>query len=879
MSLWRQITRGVRVLTNRTAADQDVADEVQHYLDEATAAHMARGLSPDEARRAACGDIGNPTVLRERVRDYGWENTIGTSVADLRFAGRMLRKSPVFTIVIVVVIALGSGAVTTIFSAMNALLLRPLPGVADPAQLVALQPTRPDGTVLQQGSYATYEYLRNRSHTLDQIGAWGRVSLTIASGGEGMVVLGSMVSGNYFDVLGVRPALGRFFAPDETRTPSSHPVIVLSHAFWKSRLNADRSAIGRTVTVNGSPFVVIGVAPNDFRGIYTGIQMDAWVPLMMQPTLRPRADLTNSSWLWLFGRLRNGAAAPGAQQELTALSAARARETGNLTASGTFSSVRVSSLTGLPNGEGGPMMGFMGLLLGAASLVLLIAGVNVAAMLSARSLERHREMAVRAALGAGRGRLLRQLLTEILVLFLLGAFGGIMVAHFATAALEQLPLPANVPLSLELSPDFRVLAFALCAALLTGLIFGLAPALKAARQDITSRLRSDSPGSGSRRTFMSRTLIVGQLALSLVLLVAAGLFMRALARGQQVDPGFDASGVATLSLEPEAWGYNEAKARAFYRDLRARIEALPGVTGVSITGRLPLTNTSSFEDIDVAGTDVLVHYSKVDVDYFSVLRLPILHGRAFYPTDDQRAPRVAVVNETLARRLWPDGDAVGHTFRFLGNQTTIVGIARDAKYATLNENTPAFAYFPVAQVWQPAQALLVRTATPPEQLGRAIQQAMVAIDPALPRPRVTTFSQASSIVLLPQRLAAIVTGVLGAVGLLLATVGLYGVMAYSANRRTREIAIRMALGAQRSSVLGMMVHEGMWLACAGVAIGLLLAGAVTRLMVGFLFNVSPLDGVTFVGMSVILITVALVATYLPARRAAATNPLSALRAD
>lgn len=880
MSLWRQVTRGLRTLTNRTAADQDVADEVQHYLDEATAAHVARGLSPEEARRVARLEIGNATVVGEHVRDYGWENVISTLWTDVRFAGRMLRKNPVFTVVVVLVISLGSGAVTTIFSAMNALLLRPLPGVADPARLVSLQPTRPDGAVLQQGSYATYEYLRDHAHTMDGVAAWGRVSLTIAAGGEGTAVFGNMVSGNYFDVLGVRPALGRFSAPDENRTPSSHPVIVFSYAFWKTRLGADSSAIGRTVTVNGNPFTVIGVAPKDFRGIYTGIQVDAWVPLMMQPLLRPRSDLTNSSWLWLFGRLPNGATDRVAQQELTSLSQSRARETGRLTASGTFSSVRVSGLTGLPNGERGPMLGFMSLLLGAAGLVLLISGVNVAAMLSARSLERRRELAVRAALGAGRSRLLRQLLTEILVLFLIGAAGGVIFAHVATDALERIPLPPNVPLSIELSPDVRVLAFALCVSLLTGLIFGLAPALKAARHDITSRLRADSPGSGSRRTFMSRTLIVGQLALSLVLLVAAGLFMRALVRGQQVDPGFDTAGVATAFLEPEAWGYNESRTRAFYRDLRARVEALPGVTGVSFTGRLPLTNGSSFDDIEVTGApDVLVHYGKVGVDYFSVLRLPILQGRPFHPTDDERAPRVAVVNETLARRVWPDGTAIGRTFRFLGKPTTVVGIARDAKYATLNEATPPFAYFPIAQEWQPAQALLVRTASLPDQLGRAIQHEMLSIDPALPRPRVITFSQASTIVLLPQRLAAIVTGVLGAVGLLLASVGLYGVLAYSANRRTREIGVRIALGAQRSNVLGLMVRDGMRLAILGIVIGLALAAAVTRLMAGFLFNVSPLDVVTFAGMSIVLLSVALFATYLPARRAAAVDPLSALRAE
>jgi predicted permease len=692
--------------------------------------------------------------------------------------------------------------------------------------------------------------------------------------------MGNMVSGNYFDVLRLGPALGRFFAADEDRTPGSHPVIVVSHAFWTSRLGGERGAIGRTVVVNGSPFAVIGVAPDGFHGIYTGLRVDAWVPLMMQPQLRPRSNLTNASWLWLFGRLRDGSDIAAAQQELAALAAARATELGLPSGPQSFRSIRISSLTGLPNGEGGPMLGFMSLLLGAASLVLLIAGVNVAAMLSARYAARRREMAVRVALGAGRTRLLRQLMTEVLALFLLGAIGAFVIALFATAALERIALPANVPVSLELSPDFRVLAFAVGVSLVTGLIFGLAPALQASRRDLTSRLRDDSAGSGVKRTFMSRTLIVGQLALSLVLLVAAGLFMRALDRGQRIDPGFDPAAVTTAAIEPESWGYNEAQARAFCFALRQRVEALPGVTAVSYTGRLPLMNGRSPDDIKVDGTtDVPINYASVDVDYFSVLQLPLVQGRAFRRSDDERAQRVAVVNDTLARRVWPDGSAIGRTFRFRDTLTTIVGIARDAKYATLDEPTPSFVYVPLAQVWQPTQALLVRTAGDPGTFGPAIQQAALSIDPLLPRPRITTLRQATSIVLLPQRTAAIVTGVLGAVGLLLATVGLYGIMAFSASRRTREIGIRVALGAARSDVLGMMILEGMRLAAAGIVIGLVLAAAATRLIAGWLFNVSPLDGTTFMGMSAIFVVVALVASYVPARRAAASDPLTALRAD
>ena len=879
MLLWRQLTRGLHVLTRRRAADQDVTDELHHYLDEAAAAFAAEGLEPDEARRAARQMVGNPTAIHEQVRDYGWENVVGTAAADLRFAGRMLRKSPVFTIVVVLVISLGSGAVTTIFSAMNALVLRSIPGVADPDRLVAIEPVRPDGEILQQASYLTYASLRDTSRTLDAVGAWGRVSLTIAAGGEGAPIGGNMVSGNFFEILGVRPLLGRFFVPDEARTPLSHPVIVVSHAFWKSRLGSDSTAIGRTVLVNGTPFTLIGVAPAEFSGIYSVMRADAWVPLMMQPLLRPRSNLTNSSWLWLVGRLRSGSTIEAAQRELAALTTAQAIEAGEPKGPAGYRSARVLPLTGLPGGEAGSLFGFISLLLGAATLVLLIAGVNVAAMLSARSVARRREFAVRAALGAGPTRLVRQLLTEILLLFSAGAVGGIGFAVLATAALEQISLPVNVPLLLELSPDFRVLAFAVAVSLVTGLIFGLTPALQAARQDITSRLRDDSPGSGSRRIFMNRALIVGQLALSMVLLVAAGLFMRALARGQQVDPGFDMTDVTTAAFEPESWGYSEARSRAFYRALREKVEGLPGVTAVSYTGRLPLTAGSSFEDIRVPGGIVSVHDAKVDVDYFSVLRIPLLEGRAFRSTDDRRGPPVAVVNETLARRGWPDGGAVGRTFLRNGQTITIVGIARDAKYATLGESTPPFAYLPVAQAWQPSQTLIVRSAAHSNQLAGAVQEAALSIEPAAPRPRVMPMGHATSIVLLPQRVAAMVTGALGVVGLLLATVGLYGIMAYSANRRTREIGIRVALGAQRSNVLGLMVIEGLRLATIGIVIGLVLAGAVTPLMKSFLFSVSPLDVRTFAAMSLLFFVVALIASYLPARRAAASDPLAVLRAD
>jgi putative ABC transport system permease protein len=804
---------------------------------------------------------------------------ISNLLTDLRFALRMLRKSPIFSLAIVFVIALGSGAVATIFSAMNAIVLRPLPGVARPDRLVSIRPARGDATEAEQGSYTFYSYLRDRTRTLEGATAWGRVSLTISAKGQNATVFGNLVSGNYFDVLGVRPALGRLFGADEDRAPGANPVIVVSHAFWSARLNAAPEAIGSGVLVNGTPFTLIGVAPPVFRGVYTGIQVDAWAPLMMQPVLRPRSNLADASWLWLFGRLRQGVERDAARAELSALANARFLESGQADTPRAVRAVSVTLLTGFPGGEKGPLLDFFSVLLGAAALVLLIAGVNVAAMLSARYTARGREMAVRAALGAGRGRLLGQLLTEILTLFVVGAGGGYLVAIVATAALEQIPLPANLPISLELSPDWRVFAFALGVSLLGGLTFGLAPALGAARRDVTAGLRTDSAGSGVRRSRLGRGLMVVQVALSLVLLVAAGLFVRALGQGRQIDPGFETTNVLTATLDSESWGYDEARARMFFRALRERVQALDRVAAASYTGRLPLMGGSSVDNVTIDGSELAVHYTPVDIDYFAAIGLPVIEGRTFDESIGRGTPRVVIVNETLARRLAPGGSAIGRTFRFRNEITTVIGVARDARYATLLERTPPFAYFPLAQIWHPAPTLIVRVTGRSDRFVSDLREAVLSIDRNLPPPRVVTLEQATSIVLLPQQAGAIVTAVLGGIGLLLAAAGLYGIMAFSAGRRTREIGIRIALGAGRGDVLRMMIGEGVRLGAIGIVAGLALAAATTRLMQNWLFGVSPLDVPTFAGTTAVFAAVALAASYLPARRAADADPVVALRTE
>ncbi|MFN8582765.1 MAG: ABC transporter permease [Gemmatimonadaceae bacterium] len=829
-------------------------------------------------------------VAHSHPRPRPKDGLVQNLTMDLRYAGRMLRKSPVFTLVAGLVISLGTGAVTTIFSAANAIVLRPLPGAERTDRLVDIDRTQRDSRGSLSASYPYYKRLQEGAREFDGMSAWTMAPLTISTGGEGISSLGNLVSGNYFRVLGVRPALGRFFVAEEDSTPLSHPVVVISHSFWQGNLSGDSAVVGRTISLNGHPYTVIGVAPPNFNGVYAVLRTDAWIPLMMQQQLRAGGDLSRAgdAFLEMFGRLRDGVSSDAAQRELMALTRAQAEDGAEPKEFKIFSSVVLSTLTGLPSEVGVAVLGFMALLLAAAGVVLMIASVNVAAMLLARTAARRREIAVRVALGAGRGRLVRQLLTESLLLFLIGAGGGVLLATQAASALQRIPLPVDVPISVDLTPDARVMAFALIVSLVTGVIFGLAPALQASRVDLGTRLRDDTAGGGARRSRTRSVLVVGQLAMSLLLLVAAGLFLRALDRGRRVDPGIDTRNVAVAAFDVRTYGYDDERGRQFYRSLKEQLAAVPGVTSVGFTRFLPLSMTNMGDEIQVdgapapmgaSGRGFPITFAQVDEDYFTVVRTPLLRGRSFLASDAATAPKVAIVNETLAKRFWPNGDAVGRTFRYEKEVVTIVGLARDAKYSTLNEDATPFAYFPLAQHWQSSQNVMVRTTGDPGRIAESIRRAVRSLDPMVPVPVVTTLQLATSVVLLPQRVAALVTGVLGVLGLGLAAVGLYGIMAYSVSQRTREIGIRVALGAGRRDVLRMVVGEGMRLVSVGLGIGLLLALAVTRVMTKFLFEVSPLDAVTFAGGALVLTAVALAASYLPARRAAGTDPMAALRFD
>ena len=820
-----------------------------------------------------------PIDARHSARD---RLPIGETIAtDLRMACRMIARAPLFSLMTVAAISIGVGCVATIFSALNAIVLRPLPGTTEGSRLVEIDRRSPDFSEGVSGSVRFYEYLRESTVTLEGVAAWSRLPLSMVIDDEAVAAAGNIVSGNYFDVLGVRPEAGRFFGPEAQRTADAPPEVVVSHSFWIAHLHRDPSAVGRFVRVDGRPYRVIGIAPEGFRGVFTPFKIDAWVPLGVQRHVRP-SDEADTPSLWMFGRLRSSVTSAQARSELAARTAAWVRNEGDPYSR--YSSIRLTPLTGLPDDARRALLRYGAILLGAAALVLIIASANASSLLAARAVGRRREMAIRTALGAARWRLVRQLLVETLTLFAIGAIGGTLLAAAGTAALERIPLPADSGFSLELSPDVRVLAFAFLAALIAGLVFGLGPALTGTSRNPAATLRSGTPGGG-RRSPITSALIVGQLACSLVLLTAAGLFLRALVAGAALDPGFDTHDVVVSTFDTDSYGYDEAAGRAFYAALARGLERQPGVEGFSFANAIPLSVSmnGTLVSVDRTGSHEPVRLPAesaiVDVGYFQTLGIPILAGRAFSPADTAQHAPVAVVNETFARSAWAGASALGRTIVLHGTPVTVVGVARNAKYSTLTEGAVSFVYEPIAQHWTSGQTLFLRTRMASGEAAAALRTIVGSIDAALPRPTATPLAQEIDLALLPQRVAAVVTSILGLTGLVLASLALYGLVSYAVALRRREIGIRLALGAQGEDVVGLMLSHGLRLTIAGAVLGLVAARFATRLVGAYLVNVSTMDLLSFGAAVGVLLLVALTAAYIPARRAAAADPLVALRSE
>ena len=813
---------------------------------------------------------------------------------DIRYAIRVLVKSPAFAAVAVLSLALGVGANTAIFSLLNALLLRPIP-VQDPAGLVSVFTTDQRNPGNLPLSHLNYKDLRDQNQVFSGMSAFTFAQLNWSRNNSAEQVPAQVVAGNYFSLLGVRMASGRGFAPDED--VKATPVAVVSHGFWERSLGSDPAIVGQTLTFNRQPFTVVGIAPRGFTGTLLGGGPSVWVPMSMHALAQPGFDWYEQRrglFLFAFGRLKPGVAPAQASANMRGIfgQLEQAFPTDNKGRSAGSVSLLDARLN--PNGQGGaPVVQLSLILMTVVGLVLLIACANIANLLLARASRRRREVAVRLALGAERSRLVRQLLTESVVLSLLGGILGVLLSYWLLAALRTADLPLPIPVNEEITIDGRVLVFTAVLSVLTGLLFGLAPALQGSRPDVVPILKNENVPSGAGRSGLAgllgirQLLVVSQVALSLISLVAAGLFLRGLNDARRIDPGFETRGVLVMTFNLGRDGYTPERGQLFYDRSVERASALPGVAHASIAQNAPLAGgllRSVFpEGEDTTTRDrVLVQVNSIASGYFATLGIPLERGRDFASTDGPRAPHVVIVNQTMADRFWPGQDAIGKRFKFFGDPefSTVIGIARNSKYNAVAEDPIPFIYQPLKQNYTPAATLHVRVNGDASGLTSAVRAAMQEIDPTLSVFNVRTLEEQVARSLEPQRINVIVLVAFGGLALLLASIGLYGVASYSVSQRTREIGVRMALGAQRSSVLSLVLGRALVVVGVGIAIGLVSAIALASLVPPELLpRTSTRDPMTLAGTSLVLALVALVAVYIPALRATRIDPLVALRTE
>ena len=813
---------------------------------------------------------------------------LDTWIQDARFAVRLLRQSPLFTLTAAISLAIGIGANATIFSVASAMLLRPLPGLADSERIVDIGRTQ-NGEGFDTVSYPNYRDFRERTRLLADVFAIRLepqpMSLGGADGAER--VYGTIASANYFTVLGTRPHVGRLLR-NEDDDAGGRLVVVISHDLWQRRYAADPSIAGRSIVLNAHPFTVVGVAPPGFQGT-TLLKPDVWVPISAMTQARPQSGpdlLTSRQGVWLFmgGRLKDGVSLAQANAEASAIGAALEREYPQQNRGKSFT----VAATALVPGRIGILAGFIGLLMGIVGLVLLVACVNVAGMLLARAAGRRREIAVRLAIGAGRTRLVRQLLTETTILFAAGGVLGLLLSRWLTslmlAVLPQLPLP----LAVDITTDWRVVLFAASVSFVTAILSGLAPALQASRADLVPALKTEGLDGGPARLRLRNAFVVGQVTMSLVLIVAGGLFLRALQHAASIDPGFDERNVDVVTLDLSIAGFNDKTGGPFLRDVLARLRSTGGVEVATAAVDLPLDGgRMGLGGLRVPGLELPPGENSLDVDwnvvepgYFRALRLPLTRGRDFTAADTTGSQPVAIINEALARRAWPGQDPIGRQMEMqaMSGRTllTVVGVTADAKLISLTGPVGPFVYVPMAQHYMSRVELVVRSSdgrsTVPQ--ARAILREM---NPNLPVTEALPLREVTAVGVIPQRIAAAVAASLGAVALLLAAIGIFGVTSYAVSRRTREIGIRMALGADRSSVRALILRQGFKLAAIGIGIGLALAAVGSRLIESLLFGIRPLDPLTFAAASTLFGAVTLLASYIPARRAMTVDPMTALR--
>jgi predicted permease len=883
---YKTLMRRFAALFLRKHLEQELDAELRSHLGMAEEINRHRGMSAEEARREALRSFGGVEQTKELYRDQRGLPMIEHTFLDLRFGMRMLRRSPGFSILAILCLTLGIGANAAVFSWVEGILFRPYPAVTHQERLVALGGTTQDG---ENGpiSWPDFLDLQRSCRLFDSLFVSKITGTTLSIGDRAERTTGSIVSANYFDAIGVHPILGRGFEPGEDTGRNAHPVAVISYQLWQGRFKGDPQIIGKTQRLNGVVHTIVGVAPEGFYGTFVGWAMQFWVPASMEEIFESggyKLEDRGARWIESYGRLKPGVTRQQAQEEISAV--AKRLET-DYPDTNRGRSMQLWPLWQTPFNNARTLLPTLEIMVAVVFFVLLIACANVGNLLLVRSFARRHEMTVRLAIGASRGRLLKQLLTEGVILSAFGAGGGLLVAHWCRHALVLLfPARGGVSMHLPGEIDWRVLAGSAGVCLIATLVVGLVPAMQSGRIDLAGALKSDSAGVvGSRgRAWVRSGLVLVQVSLSFVLLVGAGLLLQSLQKIRNSSPGFSTHGVLSTAVDLVSAGYDAQRAKNFQDELLDRVKALLGVESAVFARMSPLSYGSfSSTPIAVDGyqpppeEQPTVQYNEVGPNYFVTMGIPLVSGREFTRADDEKAALVAVVNETMAARYWRGKDPIGERVQVKGRWMRVVGIAKDSKYQSVRETPKPFFYVPWRQNFSVGGGLYVRTPLSPETMATALAREVHALDGTLAPYEMITMQEQVDRSTSPQKVAVTLVGVLGGLALLLAAIGLYGVMSYAVSQSSRELGLRMALGAGASNVLRLVMSRGLGLMLGGVLLGGAVALALTRLMGNMLYKVSPRDPLAFGAAFAVMTIAALAACCLPAWRAARTDPARALR--
>jgi len=870
----------------------DLSDEIQEHLDEKIEELMANGMPEAEARLAARREFGNVLAIRERGREVWQFPAIESFFTDLRFGLRQLRKNPAFSAVAILTLAFGIGANTTVFSWISSVLLNPLPGATHPERVVALEELAPDGES-KRTSYLDARDFRDYLKQIDSMTVAREMAFAVGSDTVIERVWGELVSGNYFDVLGVQPEAGRFFSiAERDDAPNAHPVVVISHPYWTSHYHSDLSAIGANIRINRRTFTIIGVAPENFHGSMPGETFDIWAPATMFGQVNSGSDWMlqdrKTRMFRALARLAPGVRIEQARVEVQAFAHRMA------VADADTNEGMSATLLPMWQSHHGIQMSLLGplsVLMSVCGLLLLIVCANVANLLLARATSRQKEFSVRMALGAPRSRLVRQVLTETLLLAIAGAGFGFLTAVWLSDSLRWLVPGTGIP-SLARPPiDVRVLLFTVALALGVAVLTGLVPALQAGRENVNETLKDRSrSGTSSARTRRLRgLLVVAEVALAVITLVGAGLFVKSFHLARGIHPGFDSNNVAVAHVNFASAGFSGQQADVFSRRLREQLSHEPGVTAVSYSDFVPLSvGGDSWEDLQIQdyvpgrSENMKIYRTVVAPGYFDLMKIPLIEGRDFNMQDDRRHDPfqpVMIVNQEFVRRFIPNHDAIGRKVHGWGAWFTIVGVVQDIKYFQINEDPIPYFYVPARQIYRPEDGMTfyVRTRGSVQQAMLALRREAQAADPTVPVFNVTSLNDSIAGALYGQKIAASLLSVLAGASLLLACIGLYGVMAYSVAQRTNEIGIRVTLGAQPVDILKTVASDGLLFTVAGLVIGSIAAMAATRMISSMLVSVSPADPVVYAAVTAITLVIAIAACAIPAYRALRVDPMVALR--